>query len=397
MELRPGRAGALVDTPDGVVVTGAPPRARVTIEASLELSGLSWSCVGEYVVDDNGEVDTARAASVGGSYHGVDPFGLFWSADVPRRPDPQSVRPLNVTLRATCEDLVCDASYLRRVQGDGVTDHVVDATGVVGRLFAPAEEGGSRAVVLLSGSEGGMAWPLMGALLASHGVTSLSLAYFGRAGVPDQLRDIDVEVVGRACDWLRRVPGVEDQPPSVIGISRSGELALLAAALEPDKVGPVVSLVGSGVAWGELDEQTGAHVAAWRFEGEPVPQLREDPDHPLALLDDAEALAAAEIPVERATGPVLLLSGEDDGFWPSARLSRIAEARAQREGCGEKVVHVAYRDAGHGVGSPPGLAMPSVVHLGEATLRPGGTRAGNQAARVDAWSRILEHVGAPIR
>ena len=39
MELRPGRAGALVDSPDGVLLTGAPPRAEVTIEAHLDLAG----------------------------------------------------------------------------------------------------------------------------------------------------------------------------------------------------------------------------------------------------------------------------------------------------------------------------------------------------------------------
>jgi hypothetical protein len=125
--------------------------------------------------------------------------------------------------------------------------------------------------------------------------------------------------------------------------------------------------------------------------------MAEDEDDPNACIDDAEMVAAAEIPVERATGPVLLLSGEDDGFWPSARLSRIAENRAQREGAGDKVVHVAYPDAGHSVGVPPGFAMPSVVHFGDVTLRPGGTRAGTQAARVDGWRRILDHVEAPVR
>ncbi len=71
-----------VDSPDGVLLTGAPPAGRVTIEATLELGGQSWTCAGEYVVDRDGEVDTAEDASSDGSYRGVDPFGLFWSAEV---------------------------------------------------------------------------------------------------------------------------------------------------------------------------------------------------------------------------------------------------------------------------------------------------------------------------
>ena len=106
-------------------------------------------------------------------------------------------------------------------------------------------------------------------------------------------------------------------------------------------------------------------------------------------------VAAAEIPVERATGPVLLLSGEDDAMWPSARLSRIAEARAAREGAADRVTHVAYPDAGHFCTTPPGLPDRVGGRDPDATCRQiGGSRAGNQAARLDAWRRLLELVGA---
>jgi hypothetical protein len=83
VEVRPGRPHALVDTPDGVVVSGAPPGGTVTIEAHLELGGQAWQCSGEYLADRDGEVVTAEDASSGGSYGGVDPFGLF---GVPRSP-----------------------------------------------------------------------------------------------------------------------------------------------------------------------------------------------------------------------------------------------------------------------------------------------------------------------
>jgi dienelactone hydrolase len=117
--------------------------------------------------------------------------------------------------------------------------------------------------------------------------------------------------------------------------------------------------------------------------------MAEDEDDPEACLEDAEMVAAAEIPVEHAAGPVLLLSGEDDAMWPSARLSRIAEERAAREGVADRVTHVAYPHAGHFCTSPPGFPTPS-----DSVLRNGGTRAGNQAARRDSWRRLREHVGA---
>ena len=65
-------------------------------------------------------------------------------------------------------------------------------------------------------------------------------------------------------------------------------------------------------------------------------------------------------------------------------------------GAGDRVTHLAYADAGHLVGTPPGFALPvGTVHPvdGEA-LQFGGTRAGNHASAVDAWRRLLDFVGA---
>ena len=149
-----------------------------------------------------------------------------------------------------------------------------------------------------------------------------------------------------ACDWLRAQVGVDDLPPPSSGRSRGGELALLAASLMPDRVGPVALVVGSGVPWGAWGEGTDVRETAWRFAGEPVVQMDEDEDDPEASIDDAEMVAAAEIPVERATGPVLLLSGEDDRCGP-ARGSAGSPRTAPARGCGDRVTHVAYPDAGH--------------------------------------------------
>jgi dienelactone hydrolase len=387
VEVRPGRPHALVDTPDGVVVSGAPPGGTVTIEAHLELGGQAWQCSGEYLADRDGEVVTAEDASSGGSYGGVDPFGLFWSAEVPGLYDWDVLHPMLVTLRATCDEQNVEASYARPVLAEGVTEHLVAEPGVAGRLFRP--EGSGRAVVILGGSVGGPGAPAVGALLAGHGVPALSLAYWGHPGTPDALRDIDVEVVARACDWVRAQDFVDDVPPCVIGLSRGGELALLAASLTPEAVGPVAALVGSGVPWGAWGPGTTVLQTGWRFAGEPVTQMVEDEADPDASIDDPGMVAAAEIPVECANGPVLLLSGEDDAMWPSTPLSRIAEARAEREGVADRVIHVAYPHAGHFCTTPPGFPLTS-----EDVVRNGGTRAGNQAARLDAWRRILEFVGA---
>ena len=117
---------------------------------------------------------------------------------------------------------------------------------------------------------------------------------------------------------------------------------------------------------------------------------------PLAALDDPELVAAAEIAIEKVSGRVLLLSGEDDQMWPSARLSEYAAERARRLDVADRVVHVAYPDAGHLACVPPGFpTVTEVVHPVDGSFNLfGGTRRGNQDARLDAWRRLLEITGA---
>jgi len=394
VELRPGRAGALVDSPDGVEVSGAPPGGRVRVESHLELAGQTWSCSGEYLVADDGRVDTAAHPSSAGTYTGVDPFGLMWSAEVPPGYDWDVLDPMRVTLRATCEDLEGDASYVRRLVADDVRWSDVDDDGVVGRVFLPDGPADAPGAVLVAGAVGGRGLPETAPLLASHGVAVLSLAHWNHPGLPDTMSGIDIEVVAGACDWLRSQVGVLDTPPSVVGMARGAELALLAASHFAGRVGPAAGLAGSGVAWGAVGPDTDPRAPAWTYAGEPVPHLARTDDDWDSLLRDPSEVSAAEIPVEQASGPLLLLAGADDGTWPSARLGAVAAARAERHGKPE-VTSIAYRDAGHLACAPPGYPLASRVDLpGGRVLDLGGTRPGNQAARLDSWRRLLDHVGA---
>ena len=395
MLVHPGRVDAVLDDEDGVVVDGVTPGARVRVDAHVELRGVAWVCSGEYVADDAGVVDTARDPSTGGSYTGVDPFGLYWSADATDRAERGSSDPMRVRLEVTAGGKTGHAAYERGWTRAGVTVSSVGCDGLVGISYQP-EGTEMPAVVVVGGSEGGIPAPSPAALLAGHGIAVLALAYWRAPGLPDVMADVDVELVGRACDWLRGRPGVRDARPAVMGISRGGELALLAASLMPERVGSALSTVGSAVSWGALGTGDDNDVC-WRFGGEPVPKVWEYADDPDRGLRDAETVAAAEILVERIDGRVLLLSAEDDQMWRSTMLSEYAVQRARRLGIADHVEHVSYPDAGHACCTPPGFAIQAeIVHsLDGAAYSMGGSRTGNQAARLDSWRRTLEFLSAP--
>ncbi|HEU0130304.1 MAG TPA: acyl-CoA thioesterase/bile acid-CoA:amino acid N-acyltransferase family protein [Mycobacteriales bacterium] len=397
LAIGPGRLVAFVDDADGMVVTGAKPGTLVRVQATTTAQGQTVTCSGEFVADPWGTVETARDPSIGGDYTGVDPFGLLWSADTDGNLDRSDLRPVRVSVSAESGGRLAEASFSRSWHPATGAVRDVREPGVIGRLFTPPAPALSPGVVILAGSDGGLGSVAMSALLSRHGMAALALAHWNYPGTPPAMKDIDVEIVGAACDWLRRQPGVRDQRPSVVGISRGGELALLAGSLEPSRVGSVVSLVGSGVAWGAFGPGSRVTDIAWRFRGEPLPAMDEDEDDPDACLEDQGMVARAEIPVENSER-VLLVSGSRDGMWPSARLSAIAANRATRNGAENRVTHVEQADAGHGCTTPPGFAVPAVVRhpIDGSIWDLGGTREGNHAARIDTWHRLLHFLEAPL-
>ncbi|WP_246561454.1 hypothetical protein [Streptomyces roseirectus] len=96
------------------------------------------------------------------------------------------------------------------------------------------ERGGTDAgVLVLAGSSGRIEHERV-RLLAGHGMTALSIRWFGGAGQPSELCEVPLETFTRAIDPLlaqgvRRI--------GVLGTSKGAEAALLTAAHAPLRAG----------------------------------------------------------------------------------------------------------------------------------------------------------------
>lgn len=113
----------------------------------------------------------------------------------------------------------------------------------------------------------------------------------------------------------------------------------------------------------------------------------------------------ASIRVERIRGAVLLISGRGDRVWHSTEMADRMIARLRRNQFAFPYQHLAYNDAGHGIGRP----YSSTMDIGHV-IRPltgrvmslGGTPAGTAKAREDSWRQVLKFLddnlrGAPAR
>jgi dienelactone hydrolase len=422
-----------LDTPLDIRLEHFPPGAEVTVRAGTrDLLGRRWASRAVFLADELGEVDIATQAPLAGSYRKADPMGLIWSMaeDLsggivePPRDDP--LPPQALTIAAEVEGIAgIDMVIDRLRQPLGVERALVRSRGLVGTLFTPAGGRPHPGVILLGGGEGGL-HEIDGALLAAHGFAVLSLAYFGMEGLRRVLVDVPLEYFATAVSFMEDNELVRSDRLAIMGSSRGGEAALLVASVDA-RLRAAVSVVGSGVMTqgippaDTLLEMIANHVSAWTQDGRPLAFLPSNvpPDladqigdlAPVELtlsyrdgLADADAVAAASIPVERINGPVLLLSAGQDKTWPSQALTEVAAERLRK--AGRPFEHVIYEGAGHSIAPPPYGPATELTTPGperrsttgpELRMAHGGTPEANAQAREDGWLRVRrflrEHLG----
>jgi uncharacterized protein len=284
----------------------------------------------------------------------------------------------------------------------------VSDDGLVAALYLPEMHAGAKvpALIVISGSDGGIASAAMyGEPLAAKGYAVLALAYFGMTGLPRDLVEIPLEYFKRAIDWLRAHPSVDPERIGLLGHSRGGEAALVIAARYPE-VRLVVANVPSHVVWAGTDPEDRERRSSWSFGsiGLPFVSLLRLPDAATSwreafeqtLRDAGDAVLAAAIPVERINGPVLLVTGSDDGVWPSAEMADLAIERLKQRRFPFPYEHARYQDAGHAVLIPPYRVGPINNPWPSSSYMPprwrtsvqiqlGGTSEGNRLARTAAW------------
>jgi hypothetical protein len=291
----------------------------------------------------------------------------------------------------------------------------VSDEGLVATLYLPSASGRHPAVIVLSGSEGGIAGASMyGEPLASLGYATLALAYFAMDGLPDDLVEIPLEYFKRAIDWLRARADIDGERIALLGHSRGGEAALLIASTYQE-IRLVVANVPSHVVWNGAEAETGAIKSAFSLRGVGVPflPLIRRPDAGTVWRDlFAESLRAASpdqtdasIPVERINGPILFITGTDDGVWPCGVMVESAIERLRGRGFAFEFEHANYPDAGHAILMPPYHVGPIANPWPAFAYRPptwreqfgpprlGGTPEGNRLARIDAWPRMVRFIG----
>lgn len=286
------------------------------------------------------------------------------------------------------------------------------STPFIGSICTPKSQGRHPAILLLGGSEGGDSMSGLAALFAARGYVAASVAYFGLPGLPQTLVDVPVETVGRALHAVAARKDVDPARIAILGGSKGGELALLAASTYP-QIKAVIADVPSPVAFmglGVNDMPTGC---SWSFRGKALPcvpvseaadaaigpQFATGAPVRLRTLYDLSLDAAptqvrmAFFHLERISGPVLCLAGADDQLWDSPRQCTMAMnyLKAHHHRFADRAI--VYPNAGHlflfAMHGPKSAMLASPASDGPV-IAFGGTQAGDAAASTRAWKTIWQ-------
>ena len=270
---------------------------------------------------------------------------------------------------------------------------------LVGTFGYPDGDGPFSGVLALGGSDGGIP-EYFTRLLVPEGFACLALAYFNTPETQPALVEVPLERVERGLRWMRAHPKVSARADrlAVIGGSKGGELSLLVAATFPHLVGPLVAYTPSAIVWAGIDfsQPRGSMRSSWSLAGQPLSFVPypagvgpSSSDRGISVLpiydrglENVAAVDRAMIPIERVTGPVLLVSGGDDRMWPAERMCAMVVERAQRAGRVALVQHLNFPDAGH-------VLFPYEPHSSTGPMPPmrfdlGGSPASARSAHAVA-------------
>ncbi|HLP95172.1 MAG TPA: alpha/beta fold hydrolase [Saprospiraceae bacterium] len=199
-------------------------------------------------------------------------------------------------------------------------------------------------IVAFGGGDGGNDWARKYLKskrdsLLSQGYAVLAIGYFKGDNIPDHLDRISLNAIRDTILSIARHPAIDRSKIGLMGGSRGGELVLNLASYFPE-FKAVVAMSAPNVSFPAITWS--ANTSSWMLYGQEVayvpapfktigPALKGDlfTAHSM-MLEDAQAVQKAEIPVENIRGAVLLLSGANDDQWPAREMSDKTVQRLQQ-------------------------------------------------------------------
>ncbi|KAM3877888.1 peroxisomal succinyl-coenzyme A thioesterase-like [Diretmus argenteus] len=415
-------ARALID--EQITIKGhfLPPHSPVTVCAKMHSEdGDLWEAFSHYNTNENGVVNLSRDHSVGGSYLGCEPMGLFWGLQpAPGERDGLRLRKKNVETPYIVHVSLLDGhvspsesfkdggqsteraalTVERWYMAPGVRRIEIRQNGIVGTLFIPFGPGPFPAMLDMWGMGGGLV-EYRSALFASRGFVSFSLAYIGHKELPGPLNRLNVgdAYFKSAFCLIQDHPQVCGDRIGVIGLSFGVFLALRLASQTGINPTCVICVNGPMGSYNKLADADGRSEAFdgdqkhWTYDEQGYVSFRE-------ISSPANILPENNAKVEDVDCPILYIAGEDDLSCASTDNANKIEEALRSVGREHLFSRLSYPGAGHLIEPPytpnARASLWSIKPKKLITLW-GGHPLTHAAAQEDAWKKMLEYMESHLR
>ncbi|XP_008318306.1 bile acid-CoA:amino acid N-acyltransferase-like [Cynoglossus semilaevis] len=394
-----------------------PPHCPVTLHAHMySEDGDLWEAFAHYNTKPDGTINLTRDHSVGGSYLGCEPMGLFWSLQPApggreglrlRKKNVETPFVVNISLldghvspserqRAELATVTTERWYM----APGVKRIEIRQNGIVGTLFLPPGPGPFPAMLDLWGMGGGLV-EYRSALFASRGYASMALAYIGHKDLPGPSNSVNVtnSYFKSAYQLLQDHQQICADRIGIIGLSFGVYLSLRIATklgVNPSCLICINGPVGSTVKLRDEDGRTECNeidTKYWTFDNEGNVGFKEvsfpDNLHPESI-----------VKLEKLTCPLLYIVGEDDLSASSMDNANLIQKTLKAAGKSHLFTRLSYPGAGHLIEPPYSpnsrTSFWSVKPIKLVTLW-GGHLAPHAAAQEDAWRKMLAFMQNNLR
>ncbi|XP_026163888.1 bile acid-CoA:amino acid N-acyltransferase-like isoform X1 [Mastacembelus armatus] len=406
---------ALVD--EQIIIKGdfLPSHCPVTVCSRLcSEDGDVWEAFAHYNTNADGTINLSRDHSVGGSYMGCEPMGLFWGLQpAPGAREGLRLRKINVTtpykvhlslLEGHVSSSVAQATELAAVTTErwytapGVRRTDIRHNGVVGTLFLPPGPGPFPALLDLWGIGGGLV-EYRSALLASRGYATLSLAYSRHKDLPGPQKRINVggSYFKSAFHLIQDHHQVCANRVGIISLSFGVFLALRLAIQAVVKPSCLICI--NGPVGGSIDI---SNSEGMDFDGDKTHWLYEDQNHVsfrnVSL--PTNFFPGTILKMENLACPIMYIVGEDDLSTSSTENANLLEETLRAAGKSKLLTRLSYPGAGHLIEppySPSSRASLWSIKPKKLITLWGGHPAPHAAAQEDAWKKILDFMESNLR
>lgn len=338
-----------------------------------------------YQADSEGTVSTVELAPQAGSSVAVGSRTMFWSAR--RSGDPllaeQVFAEAGVALTsettlmlrvARGEEVIAERSFGIDRTRAAMTKIDIITPGLVGVFAAPSGAMALPTIIHLHGSEGGSLAKSrdIAQRYAEAGFATLAVAYFAwpheanGLPLPNEHRNVPLELLERARDWLSERPEAAVDRIGLVGNSKGGEFAMVGAATFP-WVRAAVGCVPSDVVWEGYTSAIAPPPAvvpeagsfsSWSWRGQPLPYIPTYGERRDGFTDNTDRYdraraefslqaRAARIPIERTSARLFLIGGDRDRTWASGSMVRSLANAMDAAGKGAQVETLVSATGGH--------------------------------------------------